>query len=120
MKKFILSLILSLCLFGAFAEYKLTGTITSKQNAQGGIIIALFTDSENNNDKVYQTLLFCRKEEFVIKQTKDLKEAIIALNECWEPFSMDDCREYTLQRLRKAAELVEYCDEDGFIIYYIK
>lgn len=123
MKKLFGLLVLMFCLSGAFAEYRLTGEINKKQNAYGRVAVLLFTDSDNNNDKVYQTaLITIDKEMFIIEQSKDLKEAIIVLNEYWELFSMDDCRDYTLQRLREAATSVECCDVNNYkyIFYYLE
>lgn len=113
MKKFILSLILSLCLFGAFAESSGCIAISEKRNSTYCMTIFHFDDKF-----YYIQLLTTDRECFSFNLTTDLKDCMIHFNEEWQKLIDDpDIRDQTLQHYRESATEVHYRKDKGLVSY---
>lgn len=116
MKKFILSLILSLCLFGAFAEGHKYVDIMEKSNDFCSMAI------HQMDDKYYFiTLLTTDREYFGFNLTTDLKDCMICFNEEWPKLIDDpDIRDKVLQQYRESATEVSYRKDKDLVFYCIE
>lgn len=113
MKKFVLSLILGLCLIGSVfaASWK---TIASKSDRYGTLIVKA-CDGEDlyvlEYDNDTEAFLFCR--------STSLKDTMIQFNYYWNQLSDSWSRDNAIADLREKAFKV-YVNDNGAIIYFVE
>lgn len=101
MKKFVICLLLNLCLFGIFAN-----STVVKESSFGKAVV---TEEENYYYTIY---IYANEYEpfgpgtevFISATTDNYKDTLISLNEWWKLLSMEDNREYTLERMRNESK----------------
>lgn len=122
MRKFILSLILSLCLFGAFAEGSGYTVVSEKRNDTYCMTIFHFTlynrVRQLDDNFYYIQLLTTDRECFSFNLTTDLKDCMVRFNKEWQKLVDDpDIKDQALQHYRESATEVSYCEDKGLVSY---